>query len=80
MSCSRKQNTAAGVRTAYLIIKIIIIIINIKKNALPPLKGNDVTPSGLLPSPRSRPTGSRIIIIIMVIFKCYFSGELIALT
>ena len=29
-------------------------------NALPPLKGNDVTPSGLLPSPRSRPTGSRM--------------------
>ena len=29
-------------------------------NALPPLKGNDVTPSGLQPSPRSRPTGSRM--------------------
>ena len=29
-------------------------------NALPPLKGKDVTPSGLLPSPRSRPTGSRM--------------------
>ena len=29
-------------------------------NALPPLKGNDVTPSGLLPSPRSRPTCSRM--------------------
>ena len=27
-------------------------------NALPPLMGKDVTPSGLLPSPRSRPTGS----------------------
>ena len=27
-------------------------------NALPPLNGNDVTPSGILPSPRSRPTGS----------------------
>ena len=29
-------------------------------NALPPLKGKDVTTSGLLPSPRSRPTGSRM--------------------
>ena len=29
-------------------------------NALPPLKGKDVTLSGLMPSPRSRPTGSRI--------------------
>ena len=29
-------------------------------NALPPLKGKYVIPSGLLPSPRSRPTGSRI--------------------
>ena len=29
-------------------------------NALPPLKGNNVTPSGLLPSTRSRPTGSRM--------------------
>ena len=29
-------------------------------NAVPLLKGNDVTPSGLLPSPRSRPTGSRM--------------------
>ena len=29
-------------------------------NALPPLKGKDVTPSCLLPSPRSRPTGSRM--------------------
>ena len=29
-------------------------------NALPPLKVNDVTPSVLLPSPRSRPTGSRM--------------------
>ena len=28
-------------------------------NALPLLKGKDVTPSGLLPSPRSRPTGPR---------------------
>ena len=29
-------------------------------NALPPLKGKDVTPSVLLPSPRSRTTGSRM--------------------
>ena len=29
-------------------------------NALPPLKENDVSPTGLLPSPRSRPTGSRM--------------------
>ena len=29
-----------------------------KANALPPLKGKEVAPSGLLPSPRSRPTGS----------------------
>ena len=29
-------------------------------NVLPPLKGKDATPSGLLPSPRSRPTGSGI--------------------
>ena len=29
-------------------------------NALPPLKGKDVTQSGLLSAPRSRPTGSRI--------------------
>ena len=27
-------------------------------NALPPLKGKDITPSGVLPSPRSRPTSS----------------------
>ena len=33
-------------------------------NALPPLKGNEVTPSGLLLSPRSRPTGLFIIQII----------------
>ena len=30
-------------------------------NALPHLKGKDVTPSGLLPSHRSRPTGSRMV-------------------
>ena len=29
-------------------------------NALPPLKGKYVTPFGLLPSPRSRPTGSKM--------------------
>ena len=29
-------------------------------NALPPLKEKDATPSGLLPSPRSRPSGSRM--------------------
>ena len=29
-------------------------------NVLSPLKGKDVTPSDLLPSPRSRPTGSRV--------------------
>ena len=29
-------------------------------NALPSLKGKDVTPSGVLPSPRSRLTGLRI--------------------
>ena len=29
-------------------------------NALPPLKENDVAQSGLLPLPRSRPTGSRM--------------------
>ena len=29
-------------------------------NAFPHLNGNDATPSGLLPSPRSRPTGSRM--------------------
>ena len=29
-------------------------------NTLPPLKGKDVTPSGLLTSPRSRTTGPRM--------------------
>ena len=29
-------------------------------NALLPLKGKDVTPSGLLSSPRTRPIGSRM--------------------
>ena len=31
-----------------------------RANALSPLKGKDATPSGLLPSPRSRPTGAII--------------------
>ena len=29
-------------------------------DAVPPLKGKDVTPSGLLPLPRSKPAGSRV--------------------
>ena len=36
------------------------VLVASQANALPHLKGNDVTPSGLLLSPRSKPTGSRM--------------------
>ena len=61
-----KSSAAIDVETGFKMVEHRLLTENVsaqmasQANALPPLKGNDVTPSGLLPSPRSRPTGSRM--------------------
>ena len=43
----------------WLLVENVSVQVASQANALPPLKGKEVTPSGLLPSSRSRPTCSR---------------------